>query len=73
MQSDMAIKSAVKQLVDYDPYYGMSDDPRWYEAGLNAENKLKAELKEHQLHEVLSYLESLKMEAIRLYNQIQQP
>ena len=70
MQSDMAIKAIVKQLVDYDRHYAMTDDHRRYEAGLNAENKLKAELKEHQLHEVLSYLESLKMEAITLYNHL---
>lgn len=68
MQSDMAIKELVKQLADYDRYYTMSDDHRRYEAGLNLENRLKAGLKENQLHEVLSYLESLKMEAIRLYN-----
>jgi hypothetical protein len=64
------MKNLIKLLMDYDRYFVMTDDHRIYEAGLNLENKLLEEVKKYELHEMLSYLESLKTELITLKNKL---
>lgn len=62
------MKQLIKLLLDYDSYYAMTDDPRRFDEGLAHENKLLEEVKKYELHEMLSYLESLKIELITLKN-----
>jgi hypothetical protein len=48
----------------------MSDDHRIYEAGLDQEKKILDEIKNHELHDMLSYLELLKADIIKFKNKL---
>jgi len=64
------MKKLINLLIDYDRYFVMSDDHRIYEAGLDQEKKILDEIKNHELHDMLSYLESLKEDIIKFKNKL---
>lgn len=63
------MKEILKRIVEHDLYYRMSDDDRIYSKGLETEKKLREEIAQFDLQNILDYFDSLKRELTLLHNQ----